>query len=306
MIEFIFRRLMAVLPLALGVSFIVMWSFTLVPGDPAQVMLGEFASPQALADLRASLGLDKPLLQRYVSYIGSIFQGDLGNSLMERRPVVAVLGDAFPRTLQLALFALALAIALGIPLGLLASVYAGSWIDGLVRIVSLAGLSMPVFWTGLMFVILFSVNLGWFPVSGVGSWRHLVLPALTLALPSLAVVSRMTRASLMEVRGEDYIRTARAKGMGSGTILLKHTLKNALIPIITVIGLQLGQMLGGAVLTETVFAIPGLGRLAVFAISSRDYVLVQGVVLVLALLYLLLNLVVDLSYGLIDPRVSYS
>lgn len=283
-----------------------MWSFTLVPGDPAQVMLGEFASPKALADLRASLGLDKPLMQRYVAYLSSVFQGDLGDSLMERRPVAAVLGDAFPRTLQLALFALALAIALGVPLGLMASVYAGSWIDGLVRILSLAGLSMPVFWTGLMFVILFSVNLGWFPVSGVGSWRHLVLPALTLALPSLAVVSRMTRASLLEVRGEDYIRTARAKGINDSTILFKHTLKNALIPIVTVVGLQLGQMLGGAVLTETVFAIPGLGRLAVFAISSRDYVLVQGVVLVLALLYLLLNLVVDLSYGLIDPRVSYS
>jgi peptide/nickel transport system permease protein/oligopeptide transport system permease protein len=306
MLSYFIRRVLMTIPLALGVVFIVTVSFDLIPGDPAALILGEFASPQAVAELRTSLGLDRPLLIRYVSYVADIVQGDLGRSIRDRRAVTTILGETFPYTIQLALTATLLALTIGIPLGILAASRPGSWIDNLIRVVSLAGLSMPVFWTGIIFIVIFSVNLRWFPVSGTGTWRHLVLPAVTLALPSVAVLARMTRTTVLEVLREDFIRTARAKGVSNRSLLYKHTLRNALIPVVTVLGLQLGQMLGGAVLTETVFAWPGVGRLTVFAIFNRDFVLMQGLVLVLAMVYIFVNLLVDLSYGLIDPRVSYS
>ncbi|CAN5787722.1 ABC transporter permease [soil metagenome] len=306
MLNYLLRRILLTIPLALGVVFIVTISFDLIPGDPAALILGEFATPAAVAELRTSLGLDRPLLVRYVAYVGDILQCDLGRSIRDRRAVTAILGETFPYTIQLALAAIILVLAVGIPLGVLAASRPGSWIDNVIRVASLAGLSMPVFWTGLVFIVIFSVNLRWFPVSGTGTWRHLVLPAVTLALPSIAVVARMTRATVLDVLREDFIRTARAKGIGESSLLYKHTLRNALIPVVTVLGLQLGQMLGGAVLTETVFAWPGVGRLTVFAIFNRDFVLMQGLVLVLAMVYVVVNLLVDLSYGLIDPRVAYS
>lgn len=306
MLTYLLRRILITVPLALGVVFLVIVSFDLIPGDPAALMLGEFATAEAIADLRTSLGLDRPLLVRYVDYVGELLQGDLGNSIKDRRPIVEILQETFPFTARLALAAIVVSILLGIPLGILAAARPGSWVDNLIRVVSLAGLSMPVFWTGLVFIVIFSVTLRWFPVSGSGTLRHLVLPAITLALPSVAVLARMTRSAVLEVMGEDFVRTARAKGVSEGAVLFKHSLRNALIPVVTVLGLQLGQMLGGAVLTETVFAWPGVGRLTVFAIFNRDYVLMQGLVLVLALVYLLVNLLVDLSYGLIDPRVTYS
>jgi ABC-type dipeptide/oligopeptide/nickel transport system permease component len=197
-------------------------------------------------------------------------------------------------------------VLLGIPLGVVSAARPNSLLDNLIRIFSLAGLSMPVFWTGLVFIVLFSVNLRWFPVGGMGTWRHFVLPAVTLALPSIAILARLTRSTMLEVLREDYVRTARSKGVSRHAVLFKHTLRNALIPVVTALGLILGQMLGGAVLTETVFSWPGIGRLTVFAIFNRDYVLLQGVVLILALIYVLVNLLVDLSYGLIDPRVTYT
>jgi peptide/nickel transport system permease protein/oligopeptide transport system permease protein len=306
MLNYLIRRILLTIPLALGVVFIVTVSFDLIPGDPAAVILGEFASPEAVAQLRTSLGLDRPLLVRYVNYVADILRGDLGRSIRDRRAVTTILAETFPYTIQLALAAITLVLAVGIPLGLLAAARAGSWLDNTIRVLSLAGLSMPVFWTGIVFIVIFSVHLRWFPVSGTGTWRHLVLPAITLALPSIAVLARMTRTTVLEVLQEDFIRTARAKGVSASSLLYKHTLRNALIPVITVIGLQLGQMLGGAVLTETVFAWPGVGRLTVFAIFNRDFVLMQGLVLVLALVYILVNLLVDLSYGLVDPRVRYS
>jgi peptide/nickel transport system permease protein len=306
MINYLIRRILLTIPLALAVIFIVTVSFDLIPGDPAALILGEFATPEAVAELRASLGLDRSLPVRFVNYVGDILQGDLGRSIRDRRPVTQILAETFPFTLQLASAAILLALLVGIPLGILAAARPGSWVDNLIRIVSLAGLSMPVFWTGLVFIVIFSVNLRWFPVSGTGTWRHLVLPALTLALPSIAVLARMTRSTVLEALQEDYVRTARAKGVAPRSMLYKHTLRNALIPVVTVFGLQFGQMLGGAVLTETVFAWPGVGRLTVFAIFNRDYVLMQGLVLVLAMVYVAVNLLVDLSYGLIDPRVAYS
>jgi peptide/nickel transport system permease protein len=306
MFSYLIRRVLLTVPLALGVVFVVTVTFDLIPGDPAALILGEFATPQAIAELRTSLGLDRSLPVRYVAYVGDILRGDLGRSIRDRRPVTDILGETFPYTLLLAFAAIALVLVVGIPLGVAAASRPGSWVDNVIRVASLAGLSMPVFWTGLVFIVLFSVNLRWFPVSGTGTWRHLVLPAVTLALPSIAVVARMTRATVLEVLREDFIRTARAKGVAAPSVLYKHTLRNALIPVVTVLGLQLGQMLGGAVLTETVFAWPGVGRLTVFAIFNRDFVLMQGLVLVLAMLYVFVNLLVDISYGLIDPRVAYS
>lgn len=305
MFTYFLRRVLFTIPIVLGVVLIVMLSLDLIPGDPVALMLGEFATPESIAATRATLDLDKPLPVRYVNYVGNLLQGDLGRSIKDRRPVAEVIGETLPATLQLAGAAILLTVLLGVPLGVLSAAKPYSFLDNVVRVVSLAGLSMPVFWTGLVFIVLFSVELGWFPVAGRGTWRHLVLPSVTLALPSVAILARMTRASLLEVLQEDYVRTARSKGMGERSILYKHALRNALIPVVTALGLQLGQMLGGAVLTETVFSWPGLGRLTVFAIFNRDFVLVQGVVLVLALVYVFVNLLVDLSYGLFDPRVSY-
>lgn len=304
-LTYLIRRLLLTIPIVLGVIFIVALSLELIPGDPVALMLGEFASPELIAETKASLDLDKPLWQRYVLYVADLAQGDLGRSIKDNRRVVDAIGETLPATLQLAGAAIAIAVLLGVPLGVASAARPNSVLDNLVRVLSLAGLSMPVFWTGLVFIVVFSVELGWFPVAGRGTWRHVVLPATTLALPSVAILARMTRSSLLDVLQEDYVRTARAKGIGERLILYKHGLRSALIPVVTALGLQLGQMLGGAVLTETVFAWPGLGRLTVFAIFNRDFILVQGVVLVLALIYVFVNLLVDVSYGLIDPRVSY-
>ena len=305
MFNYLIRRILTTIPLLLGVVLVVTISFDLIPGDPAALILGEFGTPEAIAALRTDLGLDRSLPVRYFDYVGDILRGDLGQSIRDKRPVTEILAETFPFTVLLAVAAIALVLLVGIPIGIAAAARPGSWVDNTIRVASLAGLSMPVFWTGIVFMVIFSVNLRWFPVSGTGTWRHLVLPAVTLALPSIAVVARMTRATVLEVLREDYIRTARAKGVGDLSLLYKHTLRNALIPVVTVLGLQLGQMLGGAVLTETVFAWPGVGRLTVFAIFNRDFVLMQGLVLVLAFVYVMVNLLVDLSYGLIDPRVRY-
>ena len=305
MFAYITQRLLLAIPIMLGVVFIVMVSLEFIPGDPVRLMLGQFATEEMVANLNKTLGLDQPLPVRYVTYLGNLAQGDLGRSLNDRRLVTEIIGEALPVTLQLTGAALLIAVLLGIPLGVLSAARPNSVLDNVVRVLSLAGLSMPVFWTGLVFIVFFSVQLGWFPVSGRGSWRHVVLPAVTLALPSVAILARMTRASVLEVLQEDFVRTARSKGLHTRKVLFKHTLRNALIPVTTALGLILGQMLGGAVLTETVFAWPGIGRLTVFAIFNRDLVLVQGIVLILALMYVLVNLLVDLSYSLIDPRVTY-
>jgi peptide/nickel transport system permease protein/oligopeptide transport system permease protein len=306
MFTYAIRRILLAIPILLGVVLVVLLSMELIPGDPVALMLGEFATPEAIAATRAELGLDRPLAIRYVEYVLDVVRGDLGMSIKDRRPVATMIGETLPATAQLAGAAVLLSVLIGVPLGVVSAARPGGIVDNLVRVVSLAGLSMPVFWTGLVFIVFFSVQLGWFPVAGRGTIRHLVLPAVTLALPSIAILARMTRASLLEVLQEDYVRTARSKGLSRRSILYKHALRNALIPVVTALGLQLGQMLGGAVLTETVFSWPGLGRLTVFAIFNRDFVLVQGVVLVLATVYVTVNLLVDLSYGLFDPRVSYT
>jgi peptide/nickel transport system permease protein len=304
MFFYLLRRSLQSVPVVLGVIFAVMLTIEMIPGDPVTLMLGEHATQESVAAVREALGLDKPLLVRYVQYIGNLVHGDLGRSLRERRLVSQELADVWPATLELTAAALAIAVVFGVLAGVVSAVWPNSFFDGVMRLGSLFGLSMPVFWTGLTLIIFFSLWLPWLPVGGSGSLRHLILPAVTLALPSLAMVARMTRSSVLEVLHEDYIRTARAKGVREQTVVLKHGLRNACIPIVTLLGLQVGQLLGGAVLTETVFAWPGMGRLIVRAIFARDYILLQGAILVFALAFVLINLIVDISYAMFDPRVS--
>jgi peptide/nickel transport system permease protein len=304
MLTFIVRRLLLAVPVLLGVVFVVMLTIDLLPGDAVALMLGEHATKEAVAALRDYLGLDKPLLTRYVQYVGRLLTGDLGRSIQQNRPVAAELAEAWPATLELTLAALLLATVFGVSAGIVSAVWPSSFFDALARVGSLFGLSLPVFWTGLVLIVIFAWWLPWLPVGGTGSLAHLVLPAVALALPSIAMIARMTRSSVLEVLREDYVRTARAKGVRERWVVTKHALRNAAIPVLTLLGLQAGQLMGGAVLTETVFAWPGLGRLMVKAIFARDYVLLQGAVLVFALAFVLVNLLVDLSYGALDPRVS--
>ena len=304
MLIFLVRRLLLTIPVLLGVIFVVMLTMDLIPGDPVALMLGDAASKENVARFREHLGLDRPLVVRYVRYLGQVVTGDLGRSIQQNRPVVDELGDAWPATLQLTVAALLLAAVVGIATGIVSAVWPNSLFDTLSRLSSLFGLSMPVFWTGLVLIVVFAFWLPLLPVGGVGSPLHLVLPAVTLALPSIAMIARMTRSSVLEVLREDYVRTARAKGVGERLVVAKHALRNAAIPILTLVGLQAGQLMGGAVLTETVFAWPGLGRLMVKAIFARDYILLQGAVLIFAMAFVVINLVVDLSYGMLDPRVS--
>jgi ABC-type dipeptide/oligopeptide/nickel transport system permease component len=304
MLIFVLRRLLLTVPVLLGVLFVVMLTMDLIPGDPVALMLGDAATKETIAKFREHLGLDRPLVVRYVRYLGQVVTGDLGRSIQQHRPVVDELAEAWPATLQLTVVALALAAVVGVATGIVSAVWPNSLFDSLSRLSSLFGLSMPVFWTGLVLIVIFAFWLPLLPVGGIGSPAHLVLPAVTLALPSIAMIARMTRSSVLEVLREDYVRTARAKGVRERLVVAKHALRNAAIPILTLVGLQAGQLMGGAVLTETVFAWPGLGRLMVKAIFARDYVLLQGAVLIFAMAFVVINLVVDLSYGALDPRVS--
>jgi peptide/nickel transport system permease protein len=304
MLIFAVRRLLLTIPVLLGVIFVVMLTMDLIPGDPVALMLGDAGNKETIAKFREHLGLDRPLAVRYLRYLGQVVTGDLGRSIQQNRPVVDELADAWPATLQLTVVALVLAALVGVATGIVSAVWPNSIFDSLSRLSSLFGLSMPVFWTGLVMIVIFAFWLPLLPVGGIGSPAHLVLPAVTLALPSIAMIARMTRSSVLEVLREDYVRTARAKGVRERLVVAKHALRNAAIPILTLVGLQAGQLMGGAVLTETVFAWPGLGRLMVKAIFARDYVLLQGAVLIFAMAFVVINLIVDLSYGAIDPRVS--
>jgi ABC-type dipeptide/oligopeptide/nickel transport system permease component len=306
MSRFVVQRLLALIPVLLGVPLFIMRTVDIIPGDPAALMLGEGATADMVAKLRSSLDLDKPLAVRYVRYIGRLAQGDLGRSFREGRRVNDELAEVWTATAQLGIAALVLAIAVGIPLGVLSARWPNSWLDNLVRVTTLFGLSMPIFWIGLLMIVVFSLHLGWLPAGGRGTAAHLIMPAFTLALPSIAMLARMTRSAMLEVLREDYVRTARAKGVPGPRVLMRHALRNALIPVVTVLGLQTGQLLGGAILTETVFSWPGIGRMIVRAIFARDYILLQGGVIVLAVTFLLVNLLVDLSYAYFDPRITYA
>jgi len=303
--QYIIRRLLIMLPVLLGVSLIIFTMVRIIPGDPGMVMAGPHATKDQVEQIRAQLGLDKHPVTQYFIFMRNIFQGDLGTSTRTALPVTHEIMARLPNTLLLALASILIATVLGVLAGIIAGVRQNSRFDYLSMLVALFGLSMPVFWLGLMLMLLFSIKLEWLPAVGAESFKHLILPAITLGANSMAIIARMTRSSMLEVIRLDYIRTARAKGLKENLVISRHALKNALIPVVTVIGLQTGILLGGAVLTEIVFAWPGIGRLLVEAILARDYPVVQGVVLLVALMFIFVNLVVDILYAYLDPRIRY-
>jgi ABC-type dipeptide/oligopeptide/nickel transport system permease component len=305
MIRFLIRRLLLTIPVLIGVATLVFALIHLVPGDPIQAMLGETASPNDVAELRSRLGLDRPLLVQYVDFLRGAATGDLGTSLRTSQPVVSAIAERLPATVELAAAAMFVAILVGIPLGIIAAVRAGTPVDHAATTAALIGISVPNFWLGPILAIVFSVVLGWLPVSGRGTPAHLILPAITLGAPLAAILARMTRASVIEELRELYVLAARARGVSRARAILRHAFPNSLIPIVTVVGLQFGAVLTGAVITETIFAWPGVGRLLIQSITFRDYPLVQGCILFIAMTYVTMNLLIDIAYGWLDPRIRY-
>ncbi|HEY7167241.1 MAG TPA: nickel ABC transporter permease [Candidatus Binatia bacterium] len=304
--RYLVQRLVALIPTVWGAITVVFFLIHLVPGDPVDVMLGETAGAVDREELRLALGLNRPVLDQYGHFLRGVLHGDLGVSISQQTAVAAVIAARVPATLQLTAGAMIFGVVMSLPLGLLAAANKGSWIDRFALVFSLAGLSMPNFWLGPLFMILFAIQFGWLPVSGIGGLDHLILPALTLGLGMAALLTRIVRASLLQTVAEDYVRTARAKGLSERLVWVKHTLRNALLPAITIVSLQFGSLLAGAVITETIFSWPGIGRLTVQAIQMRDYPLVQGCVLVIAVAYVIVNVLGDLLYRLADPRISYA
>ena len=300
---FFLRRLAVVIPTVIGAVTLVFIFLHMIPGDPVEVMLGETAQQADKEKLREELGLNQPLYVQYGRFMAGIVRGDLGGSYFYRRPVVQVIAERAPASVELALAAFLVAGLIAIPLGIIAALREGTAVDNVAVLFSLVGVSLPNFWLGPLLIILFSIKLGWLPVSGKAGLASLVLPAITLGAAFAAILSRMTRASLLERLGEDYLMVARAKGLPEWKVILKHALRNALIPIITVMGLQIGALLSGAIITENVFSWPGIGTLLINAIEARDYPLVQGCILFISLSYVFVNLLTDFFYGWADPRI---
>ena len=292
-------------PVFIGVSVIVFSLVRLIPGDPAELLLGEDYTQEAAEELRAEWGLDKPIYIQYLIFLKQLLHGDLGDSIRSGRPVTQELLERFKNTLQLAIFAVILASVIGISTGIIAGTRPFSLIDNLTMVWAVAGVSLPVFWLGLMLIYLFAVNLNWLPAVGIGGIKHLILPGITLSAFTMATIARQSRSSMLEVMEQDYITTARSKGLTEGRIIQRHAIKNAMIPIITVQGVMIGRLLGGSIVTETVFAYPGMGKLLIDGIVGRDYPIVQGAILLYALSFSLINLVVDLIYVFFDPRIVY-
>lgn len=313
MLPEILRRLMATIPVVVVVAVGVFALLHVTPGDPAVIIAGDYATSDDIARVRAKLGLDQPFVTQVGIWLGRIVRGDLGTSIFSGLPVTTLIGQRTEATLALTALALLISVGVGVPLGVIAAWKKGSWVDRIVMVFAVSGFSMPVFWLGFLLVYVFAISLHWLPVQGYqpmrnGFWpflRHLILPALTLSVIYMALIARMTRASMLGVLSEDYIRTAFAKGLAPRRVLLRHALKNASLPVVTIIGIGFALLIGGAVVTESVFALPGLGRLTVDAIIRRDYPVVQGVILVVSGAYVLVNLVVDLLYVVLDPRIRY-
>lgn len=331
--QYAVKRFLTIVPVLIGVSLIVFGFIHLIPGDPAVTMLGERATPERVAEIRAQLGLDRPLYAQYLIYVGKILRGDLGASILRGDPVLHDLAKRFPATVELALSAITVAVLIGVPMGIVAAVWRNSLFDALSRLIALTGVSMPIFWLGLMLAWVFGVVLGLLPtgfrlntsvmivpvtnlflvdslLAGDGeafaaAARHLVLPAVALSTIPMAVIARMTRASLLEILSQDYIRTAESKGLPQRTVILRHAMRNALLPVMTVTGLQIGRLLAGAILTETIFSWPGIGLWIFEAIQARDYPIVQGATLFIATVFVLVNLLTDLLYAVVDPRIRY-
>jgi peptide/nickel transport system permease protein len=304
MFQYAIRRILLIIPVLLGVSIIVFGIMHLSPGDPAILMLGEGAPQAEYEALRQRLGLDEPIYVQYAMWIGRVVQGDFGRSIRSNRPVATEISSRLPATIELAVLATLLSVIIGIPIGVISATRPNSMLDNVTMVGALGGLAMPVFWQALMMILIFSLWLGWFPSSGrLGGWEYYVLPTLTLGTSAIAAITRMTRSTMLDTIKQDYIRTARSKGIVEQRVIYRHALRNAMIPVVTVIGLQFGSLLAGAVLTETIFAWPGIGRLAVDAIRAQDFPVVQGVIMVFAIAYALVNLLVDLIYAVIDPRL---
>lgn len=305
MLSYVIRRLALTIPVLLGVATLVFLLIHLVPGDPAEAMLGEHAPASELADLRAKLGLDQPVLTQYRHYLTGLVKGDLGTSFRYGTPVGREITQRLGSTAQLALAAMAVSMIVALPLGIIAALFHRRFVDHAATTLSLVGISMPNFWLGPLLAMVFAVGLGWLPVSGTGSWRHLVLPAVTLGAALAAMLARMTRATLIDELRELYVTAARARGLSRTRAVVAHAFRNSLIPVVTILGLQLGAVLTGTIITETIFSWPGVGRLLIQAISFRDYPLVQGCILFIAVTYVTMNLLVDLAYGWLDPRIRY-
>ena len=304
--NYLIKRLLLTGPVILGVVTLVFFLIHLIPGDPVEVMMGESAQAADKQRLRHELGLDKPLPEQYGNFLSGLVRGDWGKSLHSKRPVLEAIAARLTPTLVLALAAVLIALGISLPLGIAAAVRQYSLVDNLSMFLALLGISIPNFWLGPMLIIAFAIKLDWLPVGGYGGPSHLILPALTLGSAMAAILTRLVRSTMLEVLQQDYITTARAKGVGEFIVLLKHALKNALLPVITIVGLQLGSLLTGSIITETIFSWPGIGRLIIQAINARDYPLVQGCVLVIALAYVFINLFTDLAYAWVDPRIRYS
>jgi len=305
MLRFIARRLALAVPTLFGVLVVAFLLLYVAPGDPVTAMIGERADPATIARLRAELRLDDPLPVQFAHYVGQVARGRLGRSYITDRPISADIAERFPKTLQLAAAAMLLATVCGVTLGVLSARRPGGWVDRLALGVAYLGISFPVYWVGLLLILVFAVWLRWLPPSGSGGFKYLILPALTLGMRSIAFQARVTRSSMLDALGADFTRTARAKGAGEWTVIARHALRNALIPVITVIGLDFGSYLTGSILTETVFSWPGLGRYVVNAIARRDLPAIQGSVLFLSVLFVIVNLIADLAYAKADPRVAY-
>ena len=303
MLRYLVRRILLTIPVLLGVATLVFSLIHLVPGDPAQAMLGDGASPQDVAELRTSLGLDRPLLEQYVTFLRHAITGDLGQSFRTGQPVTAMIVERMPATAELAIAAMIVAILIAIPLGVVAAVWRGTAADYGAMTFALAGVSIPNFWLGPLLAIVFAVELGWLPVSGRGTLAHLILPAVSLGLALAAILARMTRASLLDELRELYVRAAQARGVSRVIAVTMHALRNSMVPLLTIVALQFGAVLTGAVITETIFAWPGIGRLLIQSIGFRDYPMVQGCILLIAVTYVTVNLVTDLMYGVLDPRI---
>lgn len=306
MIQYIFRRVLTSVPTVLLITLLAFSMLHLTPGDPAEIFLGENRStPELLARIRQDMGLDRPFHVQYLSYLVSILQGDLGRSLNTNRPITQELGNRLVPTLELTFAALAVAIVLGVGLGVLSAVKHNTWLDSLAMLIALLGVSVPVFWSSLLLIFFFSVQLQWFPSVGQGGFERLVLPALALGLLSAATIARLVRSSMLDVLSQDYIRTARSKGLRPRRVIWRHALKNALVPTVTIVGIEFGQLLSGAVITETIFSRLGIGRYYVDSLLNKDFPVVQALTLFIAIAYVLINLLVDLSYSLLDPRIRY-
>jgi peptide/nickel transport system permease protein len=307
MLKYLGSRLVQLVPVLFLMSVMVFLILYLLPGDPATLaLIGHGATTmEHVEELREQMGLNDPIYVQYGRYLANAVRGNLGTSARFRRPVADILLEQFPATLKLSIVGMSIALVLGLTIGIVAAIWRYSWVDTLGMFLALIGVSTPIFWSGLMAIFVFSFRLGWLPSTGTGGWKGMVLPAFTLGLVATGTIARLTRSGLIEVMSQDYVRTARAKGLGEWLVISRHAMKNAMIPIVTVLGLQFGAMLGGAVITETVFSRPGIGRLVVSAVLWEDYALAQGAILLIAICFVLVNLMVDASYAWLDPRIRY-